>query len=43
MNDEILIRKLNEHLISKIKQHPHRGRPYSFSNEKLIEEIFLCS
>jgi hypothetical protein len=42
MNEEILLSKLKEYLIPKIKEHPHKGRPYSISNEKLIEAIFLC-
>lgn len=40
MNDELLIEKLEELLIPKIKEHPHRGRPYSISNDNLIEATY---
>ena len=41
MNEDKLIQKLKEHLIPKIKEHPHKGRPYSVSNNELIEAIFV--
>lgn len=40
MNEELLIEKLKEIILTKIKTHPYKGRPYSFTNEKLIEGIF---
>ena len=40
MNEEILIGKLNEYIIPKIKEHSNKGRPYSINNEELIEAFF---
>lgn len=43
MNEDILISKLKEYLLPKLKRTSCKGRPYSITNEQLVDAIFLCS
>lgn len=43
MNEERMLEKLIQYLVPKIKEHPSRGRPNCFTNEKLIEGIFYVA
>ena len=43
MNEEYIIDKLKEILIKNIPtKKTLKGRPYSLTNEQLIDGIFLC-
>jgi hypothetical protein len=40
MKEEELLSKLKEYMIPKIRKHPIKGRPYTISNETIIEGIY---
>jgi hypothetical protein len=43
MNEDKLLSKLKEYIVPKLKEHSNKGRPFSVTNDQLINAFFLCS